>query len=673
MGIERYQRIQEIGSGMMSVVYLARDLTTHTQVVLKIMAIVPEDDKRNEKARERFLREIKIARSLQHPHILPLLDYGYADPDQHSIPYLVSPYIQEGSLVDLIKKTPPWKLWTLPQIGDVIMQAAESLEHLHTRTPHIVHEDVKPGNFLFSSVQNPQRAAYVYLCDFGISRWQKSASMVASDVLGTFAYMAPEQIEGHVDCASDQYALAVMSCYLLTGKLPLQAATNEEYIQVHLREMPFAPSQLAPERITSPGIDDAILRALEKAPEQRFPTILAFAETLQKAIMKQSRIQASAPTQHLDLAAAETVAFAYDEAPFAPALHVRDIEFAKDDTPIVIDPLEMSAERVLDEPLPAKPLKRPVSTGKSGALPLLPLNSKDAVRYDMPARPKMLCWSRSGDVLACVPYGYEPLVLTPGRGLQSVHVAQATKTDCVSFSPDGRVLAISAQGAIRFWDIVAQVEMPLVLQTPLKSIAGMDWSARNQLAIWLDNQIHLYQLSARVLAQQHLTPLEKLPLGTMRCGTVGTLRWSPDGTQLAIGASNGAVLCWHVGKQDALWHIAPPGQKAYSIAWSPDGTLLAVAWRNNRVVGWNTRTREQVFHWQKLPAMPRALSISIEQRITIASSDHLLLCGFPDEPLPSATMNGQLLAVWSPTRPELATLDEQRDTMLVLWRVLGTY
>ncbi len=118
MPAERYQPLTRLGAGGMGVVWLARDTYTWELVALKIMNGVPEDDRRDQKARERFDREIEIARSLQHPHVLPVIDYGEIEYDNRLLPYFISPYMQEGSLADLIRKKPPWVHWRLTQMAE---------------------------------------------------------------------------------------------------------------------------------------------------------------------------------------------------------------------------------------------------------------------------------------------------------------------------------------------------------------------------------------------------------------------------------------------------------------------------------------------------------------------------------------------------------------------------
>jgi len=128
-------------------------------------------------------------------------------------------------------------------------------------------------------------------------------------------------------------------------------------------------------------------------------------------------------------------------------------------------------------------------------------------------------------------------------------------------------------------------------------------------------------------------------------------------------------VCWcSSNQQNSTWRIAAAGQKVTAVTWSPDGSLLAVAFRDNRVVGWDSHSQQEVLLWKNLPAMPRTLSISTGRRIVIASGERRLLLGTPDDPFPLGVLPGQQLAVWSPLRPELAALDEQKEHALALWQ-----
>ncbi|GER89444.1 hypothetical protein KDW_36060 [Dictyobacter vulcani] len=155
----------------------------------------------------------------------------------------------------------------------------------------------------------------------------------------------------------------------------------------------------------------------------------------------------------------------------------------------------------------------------------------------------------------------------------------------------------------------------------------------------------------------------------MRCDNPGTLRWSPDGTQLAAGSSQGTVVCWPVGGKQAVWQVANVGQKIQGLCWSLDGALLVVATKDHRVLCWQAQDHTEYMLWEKLPSLLRMLSISRQGWITLASSEKRLLLGSPQDPAPTLTASGQLLAAWSPIRDELATLDEHDANALTIWSV----
>lgn len=558
--------------------------------------------------------------------------------------------MEEGSLADYMEQVRPWQRWTLQQTADAIKQAAESLYYLHTRKPPIVHQDVKPGNFLYRSVNDPRRAVYLYLCDFGISRLQRTEHALASEVIGTAAYMAPEQLQGLVTPASDQYALAIMACQLLTGKLPIQAQTNPQYAEAHLHELPIPPSRLNARRVVNAEIDQVILRALEKSPERRYPTIQDFGLAFEQALNK---------------VATPNITPAPNEPGNMPPPLPHHNGKGKLIAPIHVDPPETTGNQSLDEPLPAKPAREANIPVRGVATPVhLPLKKPVAIR--LPARPRWLYWSHDGHSLACILYEHAPIYIRPPNQIHEARVKDARQAIGASWSPDGHVLAITTRDAIRFWDTIKHVELPVALSLP-RPAEGMHWSAQGRLALWLDGQIMLYSTAAPLLSPAQLVPSQRLDAGTMRSSNADILRWSPNGAYLAVGSSNGDLKCWQPDLTNEAWHIAALKQKITGLTWSTDSNLLLASLRNNQVVGWDMRTRQKVLQWEKLPVMPRMISMAKSGRIVLASSAKYLLLGFPNEPAPSATTAGQLLATWSPTHRELATLDEQDETVLVLW------
>ena len=272
----KYDLIRLLGKGGFGDVWLARH--KQTLVAVKIMQLEEgvQGGENQLKAQERFMREIEIAKLLRHRHVLPALDHGYLQVNNRTLPYLVSPYKSEGSLADLIEKQHvyPWQRWTLGQTADAIWQASQALEYMHTREPKIIHQDVKPGNFLFEWERDkgPDRIVHLFLCDFGISRWQRTAFDVSSQVLGTLGYMAPERVYGNITPSADQFALAAMAYRFITGKLPVYAHDGATE--------PLPPSQINPRRVPFQEIDEVILRGLKSKPQERFSSVLAFGVAL---------------------------------------------------------------------------------------------------------------------------------------------------------------------------------------------------------------------------------------------------------------------------------------------------------------------------------------------------------------------------------------------------------
>jgi serine/threonine protein kinase len=247
-----YELIRRLGEGGMARVYLARDIRLGREVAVKVLE--PQLAERPG-FRERFLREARVAASLDHPHIVPLYDFG----ESESLLYLVMPYVSGGSLQDILKRAPLL-------MGEVVAygsQIADALDYAHRRK--VIHRDVKPANMLLHA------DGRLMLSDFGLAkildRSRPNVSRGHPDA-GTPEYMAPEQIEGHTDERSDVYALGVVLYLLLTGRLPFTGSTSSAVMDGHLYQLPNQPRQLNP--AVTPAIQEVVLQALAKHPDDRF-------------------------------------------------------------------------------------------------------------------------------------------------------------------------------------------------------------------------------------------------------------------------------------------------------------------------------------------------------------------------------------------------------------------
>lgn len=287
----RYQTVRALGSGSMGEVFLVNDTVIGRQVAIKTMRADPTAGSDTESLKDAvrlFKREAQAIARLEHPNILPLFDYGEEKREQTVFTYMVMPYCQEGSLADWIKRNRPDQPLPLEEVVYFIELAADALQYAHEHG--IIHQDVKPSNFLLRMHGSGQLLPDILLADFGIARMSSGATITTITTLtagprGTPRYMPTEQWEGKPVPASDQYALAVMAYQLLTLKYPFTGDQILQLMYQHLQTIPEPPSRWRPN--LSPALDAVILRALAKKPMERFPSVKEFASALHQALKKQ--------------------------------------------------------------------------------------------------------------------------------------------------------------------------------------------------------------------------------------------------------------------------------------------------------------------------------------------------------------------------------------------------
>lgn len=297
----RYQTVRGLGSGSMGEVFLVQDTVIGRQVAIKTMRADPAaypDTESIKDAVRLFKREAQAIARLEHPNILPLFDFGEEKREKTVFTYMVMPYCQEGSLSDWLQQHRPGKPLAMDEVLSFIEQAAESLQYSHEHG--VIHQDVKPSNFLLRTHASGQLLPSLLLADFGIARMSGGATITTVTTLGggprgTPRYMPPEQWEGKPLPASDQYALAVMAYQLLTQRYPFTGDQMLQLMYQHLQQTPTPPSKWNP--AIEPAVDAVILRALAKKPGERFPTIKDFASALRQAAQKAQPARPDHPSQ----------------------------------------------------------------------------------------------------------------------------------------------------------------------------------------------------------------------------------------------------------------------------------------------------------------------------------------------------------------------------------------
>jgi DNA-binding beta-propeller fold protein YncE len=250
-----------IGRGGMSVVYLAEDLSLGRLVALKLLAPELVAD---ERFRERFVRESRLAAALEHPNIIPIFEAKEA---QGRL-YIAMRYVQGTDLKGLIERE---GRLTASRALAILSQVAGALDAAHERG--LVHRDVKPGNILIARGSGSRGDEHVYLSDFGLTKRALSDSGVTAtgQFVGTFDYAAPEQFEGKpLDARTDVYSLGCVLYQSLTGELPFPRDQEAAAMYAHLMTPPPKVTDIRPEL---PGaIDGVVAKAMAKSPDDRYPT-----------------------------------------------------------------------------------------------------------------------------------------------------------------------------------------------------------------------------------------------------------------------------------------------------------------------------------------------------------------------------------------------------------------
>ncbi|MDB4881291.1 MAG: protein kinase, partial [Gemmatimonadetes bacterium] len=264
----RYAIEREIARGGMATVYLARDLRHGRHVAIKVL----REELAAAVGAERFLAEIRVTASLQHPHILPLFDSGNAD----GLLWYAMPFVEGETLRSRLMRDGPLPIADAMRLAREI---ADALDHAHMRG--VVHRDVKPENVLLQD-------GHALVADFGIALALEQAGgeriTRTGFALGTPQYMAPEQAAGEraLDARVDVYALGAVLHEMLAGEPPFAAPTRQAVVRRMMHELPPALTMRRPD--VTPFVDAAVRRALARRPDDRFPSAAAFDRALATAL-----------------------------------------------------------------------------------------------------------------------------------------------------------------------------------------------------------------------------------------------------------------------------------------------------------------------------------------------------------------------------------------------------
>ena len=254
--IGEYEILGVLGRGGMATVYLAHDLSLNRKVAIKVLA--PALFQIGEGMIERFKREARTAAALSHPHIIPI----YAVKESHQILYFVMKYVAGRPLDAVIRD-----IGGLPikMVQTILAQVGDALAYAHRHG--VIHRDIKSANIMLDE------EGWAVVTDFGIAKVEAAQGLTITGVtVGTPAYMSPEQCATEeVTGATDQYSLGVVAYEMLSGRLPFQSSSSMSVMYAHFNEQPQDVTRLR--RECPPNLASAVMRMLEKKPEERWPTL----------------------------------------------------------------------------------------------------------------------------------------------------------------------------------------------------------------------------------------------------------------------------------------------------------------------------------------------------------------------------------------------------------------
>lgn len=607
--ISNYRLLRVIGRGGFADVYLAEHSYLQTRVALKIFRTRPGDEQM-----ERFLVQVRKLARLHHEHILPILSCDVRD----GSPFLVMPYATGGTLR---QRHPRGSQLPMEVVLMYLRQIAPALDAAHRAGQ--IHGDIKPENLLLGEQDK------LLLSDFGLAPVvENMPGRTQAPVTGTVTYMAPEQLAGQLEAASDQYALAILVYEWLCGEPPF-AGTYTEVATQHALIDPPSLRQRRPDLALQ--VEQVLSRALAKNPRERFSSVGAFARALEQASSAPVAIN-QATKRGLSrrvllgglvgaggaaaLGAAGLV-WRVSSNPGQSALlplytyhghtdKVYGLSWSPDSTRQASIDLSGTAQ-----------VWQAVAEGKTARGKLLTSRTiSPAVTMNGTGDATGLAWSPRTELIALGDSSGKILVWEGAKQQnRSVLRDYSALGACVAWSPDGTQLAAAytdTQNAlfVAFWDIASGNRLTNLQFTGMIGISTT-YTPTPMLIAWSPDGKRIALSNGNNVTQIRALPGGQV-LSTLHIGP-NSLAWSPDSKYLA--ADN---QVWDVAN-GRLEHTYGPQSQA--VDWSPDGKYLATGGKDIRVSIWDTRSSKLIQTYQGHSAPINALHWSPDGSLIASASD----------------------------------------------------
>ena len=558
--IGKYLLLQSLGSGGFSHVYLGQHIYLKTEAAIKVLLTKPDYSRED---LERFVQEARTIAQLHHSHIVCILDFDV----EQGTPYLVMEYAPNGSLAARYQMKSGQPI-AQPIVLSIIQQVASALQFAHDH--RVIHCDVKPENMLLNAQDE------VLLSDFGIAIVLHS-NLHTQQASGTMHYMAPEQYAGKPGPASDQYALAVTAYQWLSGRYPFTGKTIEELYRQHMKVPPRSMREHNP-HIPS-AVDQVVLKALAKDPNQRFPSIAAFAAALEKAITSRrssspstAAVSTAPSSQPHDNKPQALLPSLFSLLPSVPPTH----EQAE-----ASNPTQVHQSNPADGPDP-RPDFPEEPTIKLRQQIHFPVKSASPAPHEAVTRPRE-------------PAGQSAAIPEPGSASSSTGLIYHRHTGWVTalaWSPDSaRIASGSCDTTVHIWE-AANGKTLLTYRQHTQPVKAICWSPSG-------GQIASGSWDATVRVWDAITGETLHPLLFRHDAQVEAVAWSPDGRFIASGGVDGRIHVWSAfNKRTIVVYSGHRGQVS-TLNWSPDGEYIASAGYDRTIQVWGALTGQRLLTYDK--------------------------------------------------------------------------
>ncbi|MDQ7025583.1 MAG: serine/threonine-protein kinase [Anaerolineae bacterium] len=632
--IDEYTLVEIIGEGGMSAVYRAYQEELDRHVAVKILS---SDLARQPDYLQRFNQEAKMAASLEHPHIVPVYDFGVNDDVTFVVMRLLNYTLGQSHI-------------GAQHINDLILMVeaiAKALDYAHSRG--IIHRDVKPNNIMFDGQQTP------YLVDFGIAKAIQADLNLTADniVMGTPSFMSPEQWRGdNISPKVDQYGLAVVLFHTLTGELPFAADSPSQIMYKHLNEAPPNATDVNPN--LPPAVNQVLQRAMSKDPNYRYPLVSNFSNALKEALTRARAAEtalhqsvAQVPVQPSPPQSERTVS---QPVPSVPS-SVHHAEATYQNMARVSPPQQQQAvsrtrppQNIEREQGQKTIMMRVAQGGMLGVAALLLIailiimallmafapNNDDDETNTIATQPQVVNPTRNVAQIAITSradatatFDLRGAIITPAVGIVGMNASLVRQVailipnspipvrDAV-YSPDGVMVAAGdGEGIVKLWRAgINGTASNLRGHSDVVSAIAFNPDGSLLASAGRDMTIRLWDTGTG----------QTVSVLIGHTGAIRDIAFSPNGQILASGAEDGTLRLWNISTGQVIRRIAADSTRVLAVAFSPEGQTVASGGRTGIVRLWNPENGAEYSNLAGHSEEIRSLAFSPDGQFIASSS-----------------------------------------------------